>query len=112
MNKELADNLNYFINKPITIITNAINRNFNETQSIDYFTGICEKIIEQGIFTYHPITKCKNFILFSSMVGIFEEQQVTEDLLRETNNQEDFKEKVFIKENNELDIQSFNSLIK
>jgi cell division FtsZ-interacting protein ZapD len=112
-------NLDYFINKPITIITNSINRNFNETQSIDYFTGICEKITDMGIFTYHPITKCKNFILFSSMVGIFEEQQVSEDLIKEMNKsqekdniiQED-NNRIFIKDNKELDIQSLNNLIK
>jgi hypothetical protein len=109
MNKEL----NYFINKPITIITNSINRNFNETQSIDYFTGICEKITDQGIFTYHPITKCKNFILFSSMVGIFEEQQTYEDLTVDTTDSNNIKDddKIFIKENKELNINSLSELI-
>lgn len=110
MNKEL----NYFIDKPITIITNSINRNFNETQSIDYFTGICEKITDQGIFTYHPITKCKNFILFSSMVGIFEEQQTYEDLTADTTDSNNIKDddKIFIKENKELNINSLSELIK
>jgi hypothetical protein len=75
--------LEYFIEKPITIITKSINRNFNETQSIDYFTGICEKITQNGVFTIHPITGCKNFILFSSMVGIFEEQKVVEEKIKE-----------------------------
>jgi hypothetical protein len=109
MNKEL----NYFINKPITIITNSINRNFNETQSIDYFTGICEKITDQGIFTYHPITKCKNFILFSSMVGIFEEQQTYEDLTVDTTDSNNIKDddKIFIKENKELNINSLSELV-
>lgn len=119
MNKELIDNLSYFINKPITIITNTINRNFNETQSIDYFTGICEKIVEQGVFTYHPITKCKNFILFSSMIGIFEEQQVMEDLIgkmneiqKESNIIQENNNKIFIKDNEELDIESLSNLVK
>lgn len=109
MNKEL----NYFIGKPITIITNSINRNFNETQSIDYFTGICEKITDQGVFTYHPITKCKNFILFSSMVGIFEEQQTYEDLTTDTTDLNNIKDddKIYIKENKELNINSLSELI-
>lgn len=99
--------LEYFIDKPITIITKSINRNFNETQSIDYFTGICEKITQNGIFTIHPITGCKNFILFSSIVGVFEEQKVLEEKVEQENNQND----ISFKKDDKIDIETISGLL-
>lgn len=101
----IKEELNYFLNKPITVITNSINRNFNEMQSIDYFTGICEKITDYGLFTIHPITGCKNFIFFNLIIGIFEEQQVTEEHIKEEEN----NKKIF--KNDQLDIDGLSELI-
>jgi hypothetical protein len=107
--------LNYFIDKPITIITQSINRNFNETQSIDYFTGICEKITQNGIFTIHPITGCKNFIMFSSIVGIFEEQKVYEEDIKqeEIDAKQDTKQEElsFRKNDNKINIDAISKLV-
>jgi hypothetical protein len=103
--------LEYFINKPVTVITNSINRNFNETQSIDYFTGIFEKITQNGIFTIHPITGCKNFILFSSIVGIFEEQKVFEDKIQDDIKQNEIDDISFEKDK-KLDIDAISKLVK
>jgi len=128
MNIETIKQLNYFSNKPITVITCDINRKFNETQNIDYFTGICEKVLIDGLMTRHPITGCKNFFMFSSIVGIFEEQQLDpenpehEFLIneikesRQTNKEKnEFKESKQINlknEKNELNIDSLNSLLE
>lgn len=107
----IKEELNYFVNKPITVITSSINRNFNETQSIDYFTGICEKITEHGLFTIHPITGCKNFIFFNLIVGIFEEQQVLEDEIGEIKEKEEKVKQKLFKNDNQLDIDGLSELI-
>ena len=118
MNNTIKE-LNCFLNKPVTIITNQINRKFDEAQNVDYFTGICESITEDGVFTYHPITKCKNFFLFHSIIGIFEEQTIQDDILNENLNREPDQETTkeprikqqFFKENNTIDINELNKLI-
>jgi hypothetical protein len=104
--------LEYFIEKPITIITKSINRNFNETQSIDYFTGICEKITQNGVFTIHPITGCKNFILFSSMVGIFEEQKVVEEKIKEEIQEiQEIQSNISFKKEDKINIDVISDLV-
>lgn len=70
------EQLKIFINKPVTIFTENIGRNFQETQYNDYFTGICTNITQDIIETVHPITKCKNIFFIRNIVGICEEQQL------------------------------------
>jgi len=54
--------LTYFEGRVCTVFTQAINRNFTkDTQEIDYFVGIVDKITELGIWTTHPTTRTKNF---------------------------------------------------
>lgn len=115
MNVESIKQLNYFLNKPITVITCKTNRNFNEEQNIDYFTGICEKITFDGLLTRHPVTNCKNFFMFSSIVGVFEEQQLDPDNPEHKVLIDEIKEskQVNLKnEKNELDIDSLNKLLE
>lgn len=123
MNLDAIKSLNYFLNKPITIITHTINRSFNETQNIDYFTGICEKITIDHIITRHPITGCKNLFMLGSIIGIFEEQQLDPnnpehkmliDEIKE-NKQANSNESLQVNlknEKNELDIESLNKLLE
>jgi hypothetical protein len=72
--KEALKNLKYFVGKAVTIITTAINRDFDERQKCDYFLGVVESVDELGILTLHPITGCKNYYFYSQICAISEEQ--------------------------------------
>lgn len=74
--KKLSDQ---FVNKVCTILTTGIGKNnFNDHQFADFFTGIVESIDEDGIFTRHHLTGCKNFYSMEFVVGIIEEQVIEE----------------------------------
>jgi hypothetical protein len=72
--KEALKNLKYFVGKAVTVITTAINRDFDERQKCDYFLGVVESVDELGIMTLHPITGCKNFYFYNQICAISEEQ--------------------------------------
>lgn len=76
MTSSTIEQLKTFINKPVTIFTENIGRNFQETQYNDYFTGICTNVTFDIIETIHPVTKCKNIFFIRNIVGICEEQQL------------------------------------
>ena len=69
----------YFVGKVCTIFAGPINRNFDERQMVDYFVGIVQSIDEKGIWTTHPITKCRNYFLWTGIIGISEEQMLDPD---------------------------------
>lgn len=71
--------MKYFINKVCTVATVQINFRYNVEQMLDYFSGVIEEIDEHGILMYHPLTKCKNYILLEHVVSISEEQVLYED---------------------------------
>lgn len=67
--------LQYFVGKVCTVFIGGIlSRQFNERQFADYFVGVVDQITDNGIFTTHPVTGCKNFYALSSVVAICEEQ--------------------------------------
>lgn len=69
-----------FKGKVCTILTATIAKtNFQDQQFSDFFTGIIESIDEDGILTKHHMTGCINYYNWSYVVGILEEQVVTED---------------------------------
>lgn len=68
-----------FIGKICTILTEPIAKsNFSDPQFADFFTGVVDSIDEDGIFTTHTLTGCKNFYHFKNVVGIIEEQVLNE----------------------------------
>lgn len=69
-----------FTGKVCTILTVGVGKNnFQDHQFADFFTGIVDSIDEDGIFTRHHMTGCKNFYAMQYVVGILEEQVISED---------------------------------
>ena len=69
-----------FVGKVCTILTCGIAKNnFADQQFADFFTGIVDFIDEDGIITKHPLNGCMNFYSMSSVVGILEEQFISDD---------------------------------
>lgn len=69
-----------FVGKICTILTVGVNKGgFPDQQFAEYFTGIVEAIDQDGVFTRHHLTNCKNFYPLQYIVGIIEEQMITED---------------------------------
>lgn len=74
------DKLNYFINRPCTVFTSPINRDFKQEnpkaypgQLLAYFTGFVESVDEFGVMLRHFSTPQKTFILLHNIVAIAEE---------------------------------------
>jgi|688.fasta_scaffold653293_2 hypothetical protein len=69
-----------FVNKVCTVLTTGIGKNnLQDHQFADFFTGIVESIDEDGIFTRHHLTGCKNFYSMQFVVGLLEEQVIDEN---------------------------------
>lgn len=69
-----------FLGKVCTVITVGVNKGaFPDQQFAEFFTGIVESIDKDGVFTKHHITGCKNFYAMAYVVGIIEEQVITDD---------------------------------
>jgi hypothetical protein len=69
-----------FVGKVCTVLTVGVGKNnFQDQQFADFFTGIVDSIDEDGIFTRHSLTGCKNFYAMNHIVGIMEEQVICED---------------------------------
>ncbi len=113
MNALTSKNLGYFVGKVCTILSRPINRQFDEKQSNDYFLGIVECVTEDGIFTTHTITGCKNFYLLKNIVGICEEQVLDPSRPEEAELIQEFKQKVTPSDNSPfVDIDLMASLAK
>lgn len=68
-----------FRGKICTILTRSVAKSaFTDPQFSDFFTGVVDEVDEDGIFTTHTLTGCKNFFNMSDVVGIMEEQVVNE----------------------------------
>jgi hypothetical protein len=68
-----------FVGKVCTILTTTVNKvNFDNQQFSDFFTGIIESLDEDGVFSKHHITGCKNYYSWQYIVGILEEQVISE----------------------------------
>jgi hypothetical protein len=81
----MLEHLNYFRGKACTIMTVQVNFPFKYEQMIEYFMGIVEDVVPQGVIISHIHTKCKSFIAMPYIVSITEEQTLYE------NNPEDAK---------------------
>jgi hypothetical protein len=69
-----------FVGKVCTVLTTGIAKSdFADHQFADFFTGIVESIDEDGVFTRHHVTGCKNFYTMQCVVGIVEEQVIDEN---------------------------------
>ena len=75
--KKLQSN---FLGKICTILTKPIaQRDFSDHQFADFFTGVIDEIDDDGIFTTHTLTGCKNFYKMSEVIGIIEEQVLNDE---------------------------------
>lgn len=52
---------------------------YTEQQFADFFVGLVDAIDEDGIYTTHPMTGCKNFYALQYVVGLTEEQVLYRD---------------------------------
>lgn len=75
----MLEELKYFVGKACTITTTQINYRFKDEIMMDYFSGVIDKITDNGILVTHPQTGSKNFIFLKYVVSISEEQMVFED---------------------------------
>jgi hypothetical protein len=66
--------LEYFKNRIVTVFVGAINRNFTEKDSINYFVGRLTEIDDNGIWYQHAGNGCMNFVFYEQVVAISEEQ--------------------------------------
>lgn len=69
--KKLRD---YFEGRVCSILVMPVPRSFDDRQFADYFVGQINSIDEDGIWTTHAITECKNFYSLDKVVAIVEEQ--------------------------------------
>lgn len=74
--KKLQQN---YVGKIATVLTIGIGKTLTDQQFADFFTGRVDAIDEDGIYTTHALTGCKNFFAFPHVIGILEEQVITED---------------------------------
>lgn len=75
--KKLQSN---FLGKICTILTKPIaKQDFSDHQFADFFTGVIDEIDDDGIFTTHTLTGCKNFYRMSEVIGIIEEQVLNDE---------------------------------
>jgi hypothetical protein len=92
--QEEVKNLSYFEGRVCTIFTLAINRHFKkDTQEIDYFVGLVDRVTELGIWTTHPTTKTKNFYFLNHVISISEEQVLDRNDPNYENIMKEFEEK-------------------
>ena len=67
-----------FQGKICTILTHPIaKRDFNDAQFADFFTGVVDEIDDDGIFTTHALTACKNFYFFTRSIYIVSDINTT-----------------------------------
>ena len=117
MQSDTNRKLREFINKPITIFTESIGRNYTDEQYNDYFTGICISIGSDFIETVHPITYCKNIFFIKNIIGICEEQRLDasnpehQKIINEMNKQKIEKD-LQLSDSANIDIDLLNQLIK
>ena len=76
--------LQYFINKPCTILTSPINRNFTEKQLLDYFTGFVESVDSEGILLRQLVGGQKSYIFLNNIISIAEEAVETTPIAAES----------------------------
>lgn len=74
--KKLRD---YFEGRVCSIFVTPVPRTFDDRQFADYFVGQINAIDEDGIWTTHAITGCKNFYALDKVVAITEEQVLYPD---------------------------------
>ncbi len=74
--KKLKD---YFEGRVCSILVTPVPRSFDERQFADYFVGQINSIDDDGIWTTHAITGCKNFYALDKVVAIVEEQVLYPD---------------------------------
>jgi hypothetical protein len=74
------DKLNYFVNRPCSVFTSPINRDFKQEnpkaypgQLLAYFTGFVESVDEFGVMLKHFTGSQKTYILLPNIVAIAEE---------------------------------------
>lgn len=95
MNYSANKHLQYFKGKFCSIFTVPSARELTPEQYNDYFVGLVQEMDEIGIVTLHAITGCRNFFMWSNIIGISEEQFLS------ANNEEDAKLIDQIKKNSE-----------
>lgn len=73
-------NLDYFVGKICTILTSPVNIQFKDfVQHAQYFTGEVVSLSPAGVWIKHPQSKVLAFYATQSIIGIVEEQTVSED---------------------------------
>jgi len=83
-----------FVGKICTILSRPIAKSdLSDQQFSDFFTGVVDEVDDDGIFTTHTITGCKNFYRMQDIVGVIEEQVLDEDNTEHKKIINDIKEK-------------------
>jgi hypothetical protein len=69
------ESLNHFINKPCTIFTVPINKNFkDEKEFMVYSLGTIESVDEKGIILKHLARNTKSYVFLDKIISINEEE--------------------------------------
>jgi hypothetical protein len=76
MQQSQIKNLEYFVGKIVTFITPPINRPLQDRDILSYMLGRVTKIDEEGIWFEHLQTKNLNFIFYTNLISLAEEQVV------------------------------------
>ncbi len=71
--KSLEKIAELFMGKVVTIIMPIMNRQFRESQAIDYFTCRIIEIDSDGIVGQHPLNKTKSYLRWDYIMSIHEE---------------------------------------
>lgn len=66
----------YFVGRPVTIVTLASNLKYSPDSHANYAVGILESVDEWTCTTSHPVTGTKSIYRLEHVVAIHEEQQV------------------------------------
>jgi hypothetical protein len=74
-----TSNLNYFIGKPVTVISTAYTKFFSNEMFSNYFVGIVESIDENGILLKSLTNNCKSYYFLDNIISIAEELILNED---------------------------------
>lgn len=80
----MQNGMRYFEGKPVTVLTDPINRAFpasevGEVQYNRHFTGVLEKADADGLWLLDPATKVRSYFLYRGIVGVCELSPVSED---------------------------------
>lgn len=67
---------NYFVGKPVTVVTIASNLSSTPSNHLNYSVGVLKSVDEWTCLLQHPITACHSIFRLEHIIAIHEEQQI------------------------------------